>query len=89
MAGPRVSMGEGGGGLEGLGGWLWSFERVGLGGEGEGFGEWLMERGLSGRGGSGVVVLDEGGICWFDGFMEEASMGWESLLVRSEDNKGA
>lgn len=60
-----------------------------MGGEGEGFGEWLMERGRSGRGGSDVVVFDEGGMGWLDGFMKEASTGLESLLVRSEDNKGA
>lgn len=88
MAGPRASMEEGGGGLEGLEGWLCLFERVGLGGEGEGFGEWLMERGRSGRGGSDVVVFDERGGCWLEGFIE-ASIGLEPLLVRSEENKGA
>ncbi len=60
-----------------------------MGGEGEGFGEWLMERGRSGPGGSDVVVFDEGGMGWLDGFREEASAGLESLLVRSKDNKGA
>jgi len=60
-----------------------------LGGEGEGFGVWLMERGRSGPGGSDVVVFDEGGMGWLDGFREEASAGLESLLVRSKDNKGA
>jgi len=48
-----------------------------------------MERGRSGRAGSDVVVFDEGGTGWLDGFMEEASTGLVSLLVRSEDNKGA
>lgn len=88
MAGPRASIEEGGGGLEGLEGWLCSFEGVGLGGEGEGSGEWLMERGRSGRGVPDVVVFDERGRCWLEGFIE-SSMGLESLLVRSEENRGA
>lgn len=59
--------------------------RMGLGGEGEGLGEWLMERGRRGRGVGDVVVVDEGG----RGFREEASLGFEFLLVRSEDRGGA